>query len=92
MACVEDGNERTEDLHVTCMFLVLFYMMGYHLITTLIKLGTVSHCKVQSTCLNTSACVLVREQPSGVRPLLLCTPHSELRPGFLNRARMLNHF
>lgn len=31
MACVEGGNERTEELHVTCIFLVLFYMMGINL-------------------------------------------------------------
>lgn len=33
MACVEGGNERTEVLHVTCIFLVSFYMMD-HLIAT----------------------------------------------------------
>lgn len=51
MACIEGGKERTEVLHVTCIFLVLFYMMD-HLIATLIcQAGDSKSGQVQSTSL-----------------------------------------
>lgn len=75
MACVEGENEKTEVLHVTCIVLVSFYMVG-HLIATLIcQAGNSKSGMVQSTSLTLLPVLCSKDNPQDLGLSLGCALH-----------------